>query len=162
MESIGLSKIITSNKLLNFLCSLPRYYSTWNVLLIVFAAYFNDYIDILFSATVVAVLGFYLTHFSPGYLIVNMNEIQYKLANSKIWDAIVHQAPFLYCLFTLVAKQQNKQVDHRTLVTLALFCSYYVLNGKSINDLYGISVYELVVVFNATIIVYILFHCVLG
>lgn len=103
-----------------------RYLTSINFILVLFSKYTHTYIDLLFLSLFVCIIGLYISHISPGYLLVySNNQIHVVTGYPKLLlDIVFHILPLIY----VFAVYNNYYAVHSNVTSaLILIFTYAVI-----------------------------------
>jgi hypothetical protein len=125
------------------------FFTTWNVLLVIFHRYTRNYVDLLYQSFVVMFVGTY-------FLLVNPGEVMYRVGNKayhltglsplNLLSHLSHVGALAYILYlTYGTREMPKARIPQTLTSVMLLLAYGLL--VDIRYVYGVSISEAFLVF---------------
>lgn len=105
---------------------LPKYFTIWMLVFVVFYAKLHRYVDLLLLTMIVAVFGLYITYISPKKLGIMIDKRDFSLCGLPLYiiDTIFHQLPFWFVLLSYGRYYKRNQSVLPTLVTLFIIIVY--------------------------------------
>jgi len=134
------------------------YFTTWNIILVIFHKYTHKYINLLYTSFIILCLSFYISYIKPGYYIYYFNNKKYivKGLYKLIFDIVNHLLVFIFILYNY-HKYYRTHINYNTLlVSIYLFIIYALF--VDIQDIYNVKFCDLLYIhIFASIIYYIIF-----
>jgi len=134
------------------------FFTTWNVLLVIFNKYVYKYINILYTSFITLFIGLYLSFINPRRFIFRFGEKKYSFTSWEKFiavDIVFHIFTFLYVYYNYFVyyKSLDKCAEDKLLIVslIVLFTYIICINVKKI---YGISLLEFLIIFCITNILY--------
>lgn len=137
-----------------------RLFTTWNLLLVLFHKWTFKYIDLLFTTVVTMLIGFCITHFSPGYsseFVVDFDKhgdpIRIHGWHAVAIDVVFHVLPFVF-VYTVYGAHYKRMANYApTMVAVLVLGAYLLL--FDIERVYGANVYAIQWAFVLALLVYV-------
>jgi hypothetical protein len=139
------------------------FFTTWNVLLVIFNRYTYKYINLLYTSFITLFIGLYLSFINPRRFVFRFANKKYKFVSWEKFisiDIIFHIFVFLYIYYKYYFVYY-KNIDACTedqLLILSLCILFTYIICINVEKIYGITLLEFLIVFCiANIIYFILF-----
>lgn len=130
------------------------FFTTWNIILVIFHKYTYDKIDIQFSSFIVLFLGLYMSLVKPKKYTYHFNDKTYTITglHKLLVDVPLHFMVFLF-VYMKYYKYYSKVGDKHWLSVVCIMILYLI--SMDTNKVYGLSKDEMLLVFSVICIVYV-------
>ena len=139
------------------------FFTTWNVLLVIFNNITYKYIDLLYTSFITLFIGLYLSFINPRRFIFRFGLKKYKFVSWEKFiavDIVFHIFIFLYIYYkyynSYYSLLDKCEEDEILIISLCILFTYIIC--INVQKVYGITLLEFLIVFCiANIIYFILF-----
>ncbi len=139
------------------------FFTTWNVLLVIFNNITYKYIDLLYTSFITLFIGLYLSFINPRRFIFRFGTKKYKFVSWEKFiavDIVFHIFIFLYIYYKYYNNYYsllNKCAEDEILIISLCILFIYII-CINVQKVYGITLLEFLIIFCiANIIYFILF-----
>ena len=143
---------------------LLQFYTTWNLLLVIFYKYTSKHIDVLTSCLITAFMSLAVTRSGPNGFTIPINSEYQFIFNAEtdpfmfyLWDTAAHWLPLVIVLFIEFTSNANatanataNAINNKTTITAFTILFFFILTNSP--KLYGNDVYTTLVLFIMAII----------
>jgi len=138
------------------------FFTTWNVLLILFNKFVFKYIHLLYTSFITLFIGLYLSFINPRRFIFRFGPKKYIFTSWEKFiavDIVFHIFAFIYIYFKYFgyySSLDNCNEDKILIISILILFSYII--SINVNRVYGISLLEFVILFSiANLLYFIIF-----
>lgn len=127
------------------------FFTTWNILLVVFHKYTSEYIDLLYLSFITMFIGLYLSLVNPRKFVFRYDDKKYVFMGFQKFlmiDIVFHIFIFLYVFFYI-----HESFSEKKLLGSILILAVYII-CINIKKVYGISIIEFIILFSIINILY--------
>jgi hypothetical protein len=131
------------------------FFTTWNVLLVLFHRYTYKFIDLLYLSYLTLMIGLYLSFVNPKRFIFRFGDKRYNFNGINkflVVDLFFHILVFLFVYLTYFSYYHQQSCDSSLLNTFAIIIMYVCV--VDIKKVYGITFLEFLIVFAITNLLY--------
>lgn len=129
------------------------FFTTWNIILVIFHKYIYNKINLLFTSFVILITSLYISYINPKYYLFEFNNKDYVFKeNNKLFliDLPMHIGIFIFIYLTYY-KYYKKNNSTLLLTFCFMFFYFVVFNTEKI---YNLPRYELLAVACASSVLY--------
>lgn len=127
--------------------SAPRYFTAWNILLLVLSRWVCPYVDVLLTSLVVVCISLWFVHIHPRKMTIVTGE------ELKGWDLVVADILF-HIVPLLIAIRIYKRPTSPIPIAVAMCIFLFYLSFVNVEKVYGISKHVALSMFVVAMMIY--------